>query len=192
MQTAAVHFSAVYKPIISIRRHRHETDIPTQRDQAQAQSRFSCPDGDSEWSQGHCAPPRQGTCPADTLTLTEAAAHDREFPRTARLTQSRDFRAVFADARRHGDRHFTILVGHGNGVSARLGLAVAKRAAPRAVDRNRLKRLIRDRFRHHRAYLPAVDVVVMVRPVARQCENPVLIRSLDKLWQRISGSCESS
>lgn len=121
-----------------------------------------------------------------------AKAGRERFPRTARLTRSRDFRAVFADARREGNRHFTILVGHGGSGSARLGLAVSKRAAPRSVDRNRLKRLIRERFRHHRGKLPAVDVVVMVRPVARQCDNPVLIRSLDKLWQRISGPCERS
>ncbi|RZU99524.1 ribonuclease P protein component [Spiribacter vilamensis] len=124
--------------------------------------------------------------------MAEAAASCRRFPRAARLTQSREFRGVFADARRHGDRQFTILVGQGGAGRPRLGLAVSKRAAPRAVDRNRLKRLIRERFRHHIADLPIVDVVVMVRPVARQCDNSVLIRSLDKLWQRISDSCESS
>ncbi|AGY92832.1 hypothetical protein SPICUR_09565 [Spiribacter curvatus] len=124
--------------------------------------------------------------------MAGATAEAQGFPRTARLTQSRDFRAVFADARRHGDRHFTILVGHGCGETARLGLAVSKRAAPRSVDRSRLKRLIRERFRHHLTRLPVVDVVVMVRPIARQCDNPTLIRSLDKLWQRISGPCESS
>jgi ribonuclease P protein component len=124
--------------------------------------------------------------------LDSATAGSARFPRAARLTRSRDYRAVFADARRHGDRHFTVLVGHGGADTARLGLAVSKRAAPRSVDRSRLKRLIRERFRHHLATLPAVDVVVMVRPVARQCDNPALIRSLDKLWQRISGPCESS
>jgi ribonuclease P protein component len=121
-----------------------------------------------------------------------AKTGDERFPRGARLTRSRDYRAVFADARREGSRHFTILVGHGGSGSARLGLAVSKRAVPRSVDRNRLKRLIRERFRLHRERLPAVDVVVMVRPAARQCDNPALIRSLDKLWQRISGPCECS
>ena len=44
--------------------------------------------------------------------------------------------------------------------SARLGLVVGKKLLKRAVDRNRLKRIIRERFRLCRGGLPAVDLVV--------------------------------
>ena len=50
--------------------------------------------------------------------------------------------------------------------TARLGLAVSKRVARRATVRNQLKRLLRETFRHHRALLPALDFVVLLKPEA--------------------------
>lgn len=124
--------------------------------------------------------------------MIDRAASAAGFPRSARLTRGADFRAVFAQATRHADRYFTILVGHGSGQTARLGLAVSRKAAPRAVDRNRLKRLIRERFRQNLAELPAVDAVVMVRPIACHTDNATLALALDRLWQRITRECEPS
>lgn len=43
---------------------------------------------------------------------------------------------------------------------ARLGLVVGKKLLKRAVDRNRVKRVVREQFRLRRAGLPAVDLVV--------------------------------
>ena len=52
-------------------------------------------------------------------------------------------------------------------IEARLGLVVGKKQLKRAVDRNRLKRIVRDLFRRRRADLPAYDLVVRlaVKPV---------------------------
>ncbi|MCK6412202.1 MAG: ribonuclease P protein component [Azonexus sp.] len=44
--------------------------------------------------------------------------------------------------------------------SARLGLVVGKKLLKRAVDRNRVKRIVREQFRLRRADLPAYDLVV--------------------------------
>ncbi len=49
-------------------------------------------------------------------------------------------------------------VGH-----SRLGLSVPKRQAPRAVDRNRLKRLAREAFRQHAARDRGLDLVFTTR-----------------------------
>lgn len=46
--------------------------------------------------------------------------------------------------------------------SARLGLVIAKRVVPKAHDRNRIKRIIRDVFRHQRGQLPHWDLVVQL------------------------------
>ncbi len=43
---------------------------------------------------------------------------------------------------------------------ARLGLVVGKKQLKRAVDRNRVKRVVREQFRLRRPSLPAVDLVV--------------------------------
>lgn len=45
----------------------------------------------------------------------------------------------------------------------RLGLAVSRKVDPHAVGRNRIKRVIRDAFRHCRAELPGGDYVVVAR-----------------------------
>ncbi len=50
---------------------------------------------------------------------------------------------------------------------ARLGLIIPKRHLPRAVDRNRVKRLWREWFRHHQERLQGSDVLLrLVAPVA--------------------------
>lgn len=46
---------------------------------------------------------------------------------------------------------------------ARLGVVVSKRTAPRAVDRNFVKRLIREGFRRERQHLNGLDIVVKLR-----------------------------
>jgi ribonuclease P protein component len=118
------------------------------------------------------------------------SARFNQFPRQARLTRGVEYRGVFANAQRHADRYFTILVAPCDTGSVRLGLAVSKRSTPRAVDRNRLKRLIRETFRHQRQNLPGADIVVMVRPIACHTNNATLTTALDRLWQRISKQCE--
>lgn len=60
---------------------------------------------------------------------------------------------------------------------ARLGLIVGKRMLPRAVDRNRAKRVIRESFRQA-GPLPAMDIVVRVAVPAAQ----VTIADADRLF----------
>jgi len=43
---------------------------------------------------------------------------------------------------------------------ARLGLVVGKKLLKRAVDRNRVKRIVREQFRLRRSKLPVCDLVV--------------------------------
>jgi len=114
------------------------------------------------------------------------------FPRQSRLTCGAQYRGVFANAQRFADRYFTLLVGNDRTSQPRLGLAVAKRVAPRAVDRNRLKRLIRETFRINQTTLPNADVVVMVRPIACHTDSATLAASLNHQWQRISRQCAPS
>lgn len=47
--------------------------------------------------------------------------------------------------------------------NARLGIVVGKKTLSGSADRNRLKRIIRETFRHHSIMLCKLDVVVMVR-----------------------------
>jgi ribonuclease P protein component len=112
-------------------------------------------------------------------------ALDRGFPRAARLLKASQFRRVFQRARRVSDRNFTVLARANDDQDARLGLAISKKQARRAVDRNRLKRLVRESFRHHKAALHGLDLVVMARSHALSCTRGELHESLERLWQAI-------
>ncbi len=66
----------------------------------------------------------------------------------------------------------------------RLGLAIAKRCAPHAVARNRIKRVIRESFRHVRDDLKPMDLVVLCRRAAVEADNATLYDSLARHWKR--------
>lgn len=107
------------------------------------------------------------------------------FPRSIRLTESSDYKRVFAHAERIGG-HGYVLLACANGLGrARLGLAIAKRCARRAVDRSRLKRVVRESFRLNASRLPAVDIVVLCGRGAVDIPNERLRITLDKAWKAL-------
>jgi ribonuclease P protein component len=101
------------------------------------------------------------------------------FSSRQRLHTTKDFGRVFADPARSSDRYFTIL-GRPNARNvARLGLTISRRAAKRAVDRNRLKRLAREAFRMQQS-LPAWDFVVLAKAGSDRADRRLLRESLDR------------
>ena len=68
---------------------------------------------------------------------------------------------------------------------ARLGLAISKRVSKRAVERNRIKRLLRESFRRVRHQLPPVDMMVMGREQAAGVPGAELLAELDGLWKKL-------
>ena len=86
------------------------------------------------------------------------------------------------------DRYWIILVRSEVIGPARLGLAIAKKRAKRAVDRNRIKRVARESFRCHRHRLAGVELVVMNRDDAVKSDDVRLRAALDKLLERISAA----
>lgn len=102
-----------------------------------------------------------------------------------RLHSAAEFGRVFAEPARSSDRFFTVLARSSGRTLARLGLTVSRRAARRAVDRNKLKRLARESFRHQRA-LPPWDFVVLARPGADKAERQALRASLDRHFEQLT------
>lgn len=111
------------------------------------------------------------------------------FPRRARLLTTADYQQVFAQQHRSADQFFVCLAILGASVESRLGLAVSRKCARRAVARNRLKRLIRETFRQLRADLNVagchLDCVVLCRPPANAANSQVLRESLSRHLQRL-------
>lgn len=92
----------------------------------------------------------------------------RSHPPSARVRTRADFDRVFKDGRRTG-LPFLALHWRGDAAgNARLGLAVSRKVDPHAVGRNRIKRQLREAFRHMRGELPPGDYVLVARPGAAQ------------------------
>lgn len=106
-------------------------------------------------------------------------------PRVARLRRAGDFAALRHASGRFGGRCFHVRY-RDNGLGhARLGLAISKRVSKRAVERNRIKRLLRESFRRVRHELPAVDIMVMAREQAAGLPGPELLAEMEALWKRL-------
>ncbi len=104
------------------------------------------------------------------------------FTRCQRLTEPAEFRFVFADPIRVGDRLVTVLARVGDQPQARLGLAVGRRKIARAVQRNRFKRVVRASFREHQDALAGLNIVVLPKPAAAAADRTALRSSIDRQW----------
>lgn len=98
-----------------------------------------------------------------------------------KLTSAAEFRAVLAAECRLSGKSFFLRAGLNGLPAARLGLIASRKAARRAVDRNRAKRLAREAFRSARPGLPAVDVVLQLNNDLRRSGNVAIRRELDRL-----------
>jgi ribonuclease P protein component len=68
---------------------------------------------------------------------------------------------------------------------ARLGLAVPKKHVRTAVERNKIKRIIRESFRKNQHLLSGLDIVVVSHGSPKQGPSQKLRNSLLAHWQRI-------
>ncbi|WP_206171420.1 ribonuclease P protein component [Thiorhodococcus mannitoliphagus] len=123
--------------------------------------------------------------------MTPAETNSRpaqRFQRAFRLTHPREFRRVFAEPKRTVRPGYVVLYRPNGLDTARLGLAISKKCARRAVDRNRLKRIARESFRRNRQRLPCIDVVVLCSRGATTMSSQRLTETLEQAWATIRKS----
>ena len=112
------------------------------------------------------------------------------FPRSHRLLTAAAFKDVFAEAAKSSDSYLTIIARSNRLKVPRLGLAISKRNIRHATDRNRIKRLAREAFRHHQAALAGLDIVVMARGGASTADYETLALSFRKHWAHLLRQCK--
>lgn len=106
------------------------------------------------------------------------------FAKAARLLTPADFKYVFdAAALKLSSKEVLILARANRHDCARLGLVIAKKHVRLASQRNRVKRVIRESFRHQSA-LGAWDVIVLARGGIGELDNPVLRAQFEQFWQQ--------
>jgi ribonuclease P protein component len=114
------------------------------------------------------------------------------FTPPVRLNQADQYARVFRQPIRCSGP-YCVLLARKNGLHhARLGLAISKKRAAKAVTRNTLKRIIRESFRHHQQQLQGLDLVVMAKSEASRANKPLIRNSLDRQWSRLAKKCGKS
>ena len=102
-----------------------------------------------------------------------------------RLKRPEEFAAVFASRNRSNDKFFLFLATNNNTNLARLGMAVPKKNVTKAVERNRIKRLIRESFRLRKNKLQGKDVVVLVKK-RFETKQGKIEDTFDMHWNKIT------
>ena len=110
-------------------------------------------------------------------------------PAQRRLRRKSDFEAAYARGRRFGNGFFAVTARPNDIGGPRLGLAVSVKNAGNSVERNRIRRTIRESFRLHQHDLPPVDLVVSARARAREVAGEELRTSLALLWKKVTEQC---
>lgn len=97
-----------------------------------------------------------------TRSATDPPDSER-FPRLYRIRKRSEFLALQRKGRRKAAPHFIVITRGRETPPSRLGITTSRKVG-NAPARNRVRRLVREFFRRHRAGLvPARDVVVIAR-----------------------------
>ena len=166
-------FFCVWPPCLTERasatleRTRHETYLSTLHRSSQAYSRLSCPHENQIRPCGDQCTSRQRPHTSGCLIDSHPDKAGSVRFHDARLVNKADFDRVFAENQRARTDFVMVMVRPNQVGHPRLGMIVAKRLLARAVDRNRVKRCVRESFRQVLPELPACDFVVrlIAKPV---------------------------
>jgi ribonuclease P protein component len=120
----------------------------------------------------------------DLLFSTIAVA---KFTAAHRLLCKNDFDSVI-HAENVADKYIKVFFIRNTQCNARLGIIINKKILPRAVDRNRSKRIIRETFRHHNIRYKNLDMVVMARHACTE-ETGVRANDLETLFSLVENRC---
>jgi len=114
------------------------------------------------------------------------------FQKDQRLLNAQQFKNVFDNVNcKQSGKYFTFLSTSNQQAKHRLGLIIAKKHIPLAVNRNKIKRAIRESFRQKlngeivNTQMTSFDVIVLAKSSVAQLDNAQLNEELRKQWLRL-------
>jgi len=109
-----------------------------------------------------------------------------DFGKQYHILKTAEFKLVYDNKVWSSNREFSFNCMPNDLGYPRIGLVVSKKVSKRAVDRNEIKRKIREWFRHNKAFIGSVDLVVNAKPVTKSLNSSLIDKSLKDLWQKVS------
>ena len=92
-----------------------------------------------------------------------------------RLSGQGAFETVFRTGRRIDGRYLQLVVAPASAGLGRTGYVIGRKVLARAVDRNRVRRKLREVFRALRPAIAAYDVIVRVKRIANRAEQDAAV-----------------
>lgn len=117
-------------------------------------------------------------------SVTQASSRVFDFPRRLKLNQAIEFKALFKVGRKKIGPCFSIFSTPNSLPYPRLGMVIAKKAVRQAVERNRIKRVIRESFRIHRSEFNDKDVMVVAYRGIAELSKQELREQIDFQWPK--------
>jgi ribonuclease P protein component len=117
-----------------------------------------------------------------------------KFPRSMRLLRHADFERVYQQGRRHFSPHMTVFYSRReSGDGLRIGFTVS-RALGGAVERNRMKRRLRElvRLQHRVISAAAVDVVINPKRSLLNADFSELLKETTRAFETIERQLAST
>jgi ribonuclease P protein component len=118
------------------------------------------------------------------------SARRQGYSRRHRFTTRGSFGPVLRASRKLRGELAVLHVAPGRGAHSRLGIALTRRLVASSVDRNRVKRVVREVFRRHPAKALGLDCVMMLRARYRDGESAAIAAEfgalLDQLHARVA------
>jgi ribonuclease P protein component len=177
---------------------RDEADLQAPQSQAGQQARIPREDEEPRWSRRVVPSSPEGPRTADGGGGQEVATSGKEpgegLPRDARIRRTREIRELLERGKRKRTTNVEVFLAPSPASFSRLGVVVAKHGR-RIVDRNLLKRRLREIGRRH--VLPemcargaVVDVLIRARGKAYEADFGELARdvlgAVEELWSQSS------
>ena len=128
--------------------------------------------------------------PNTAITLDSKAASALRLSAHQRLKNPEQFQTVYKSKQWGGSKHFTFNVLAQDGLADNLahgviGPTVSKKVSKRAVDRNRIKRQIREYYRLRQYEINNAHLVITAKPSCKNANDKERYESLDELWEKI-------
>lgn len=111
-------------------------------------------------------------------------------PKSQRLKTPADFRRVYSSKQWGNSSYFTfnvsaIAVSDAAAAESVLGITVSKKVSKRAVDRNRIKRQVKEFYRQRKSALKNAELVITAKPGCAEASDEERQQNLLLLWEKI-------
>ncbi|MDF3055431.1 MAG: protein component of RNase [Gammaproteobacteria bacterium] len=108
------------------------------------------------------------------------------FPISLRLKTPAEFKRVWSEGRRLSGQYVAVTNCKNSLGYPRLGLSLSKKQIRRAVDRNRIKRLARETFRHIQSELKGTDLIIIAYKGMDKLPPKEQYQCFKVLWKRLA------